>query len=114
MQAAFVAVIISVVEFEAACMNKEKYAPASNRRRRCLSGSSAGPGRCQRSSLIKKDKKSLCTHSLHRRVSRKKHFYNGLLGPVHTEAYHRYILPVLPVPDTSVSSVHQQRYREIR
>ena len=45
---------------------------------------------------------------------RKQHF-KGVFGTVRTEAYRRYIPPVLPVPDTSVSSVrHQYRYRTLR
>ena len=36
----------------------EKESPASNRRRRCLSGSSERPDRYQRSSLRQKDNKS--------------------------------------------------------
>ena len=42
-------------------------------------------------------------------------FRMGVFSTVRTEAYHRYMPPVLPVPDTSVSSVqHQYRYRTLR
>ena len=41
--------------------------------------------------------------------------FKGVFGTVRTEAYRRYILPVLPIPDTSVSSVrYQYRYRQLR
>ena len=41
--------------------------------------------------------------------------HKGVFGTVRTEAYRRYIPPVLPVPGTSVSSVrHQYRYRTLR
>ena len=39
----------------------------------------------------------------------------GVFGTVRTEAYRRYLPPVLPVPDSSASSVrHQYRYRTLR
>ena len=49
-----------------------------------------------------------------RRLPFEQHTKKGVFGTVRTEAYHRYIPPVLPVPDTSVSSVHQYRYRALR
>ena len=43
------------------------------------------------------------------------HTKKSVFGTVRTEAYLRYIPPVLPVPNTSVSSVrHQYRYRTLR
>ena len=51
-------------------------------------------------------------------VSRMYEYYEyskGVFGTVRTEAYRQYIPPLLPVPDTSVSSVrHQKRYRTLR
>ena len=44
-----------------------------------------------------------------------KHIFKGVFGTVRTEAYRRYLPPVLPVPDSSASSVrHQYRYRTLR
>ena len=49
------------------------------------------------------------------RVTFEQHTKKGVFGTVRTEAYRRYIVPVLSVPDTSVSSVrHQYRYRTLR
>ena len=47
------------------------------------------------------------------RVPFEQHTKKGVFSTVRTEAYQRYIPPVLPVPDTSVSS-HQYRYRTLR
>ena len=42
-------------------------------------------------------------------------FFKGVFGTVRTGAYRRYIPPVLPVPDTTVSSVRRKyRYRKLR
>ena len=49
------------------------------------------------------------------RVPFEQHTKRGVFGAVRTEAYRRYIPPVLPVPDNLVSSVrHQYRYRTLR
>ena len=48
------------------------------------------------------------------RVPFEQHTKKGVSGTVSTKANRRYIPPVLPAPDTSVSSVHQYRYRTLR
>ena len=57
----------------------------------------------------------LCIQLIIQRVPFEQQTKKGVFGAVRTEANRRYILPVLPVPDTSVSSVrHQYRYRTLR
>ena len=49
------------------------------------------------------------------KVHFEQHTKKGVFGTVHTEAYHRYMRPVLSVSDTSVTSVrHQYRYLTLR